>query len=59
MIAMITAANDDEGRFHPAPARAANEFAFFTIQSNLLAGLATLLLAVRLDRSGSGMSPTR
>ncbi len=58
VIAMITAAND-EGHFHPAPARAANEFAFFTIQSNLLVGLATLLLAVRLDRSSTAFAVLR
>jgi len=59
VIAMITAANDDEGHFHPAAARAANEFAFFTIQSSLLVGVATLLLAVRLDRSSTAFAVLR
>ncbi len=34
-------------------ARAGNAFAFFTVQSNLLVGIATLLLAVRLERSSA------
>ncbi|MGI8902869.1 MAG: Pr6Pr family membrane protein [Solirubrobacteraceae bacterium] len=56
---MITAANDDRGHFHPAAARAANEFAFFTIWSNLLVGLGTLLLAVRLNRSSRAFAVLR
>ncbi len=59
VIAMITAANRHGGHFHPAAARAANEFAFFTIQSNLVVGLATLLLAVRLDRSSTAFAVLR
>ncbi|MDQ6746011.1 MAG: Pr6Pr family membrane protein [Actinomycetota bacterium] len=59
VIALITAANKNRGHFHPAAARAANEFAFFTIQSNLLVGLATLLLAVRLDRSSTAFAILR
>jgi hypothetical protein len=50
VISAVTAANDNSGHFHPGVARAANAFAFFTIQSNILIGVATLLLAVRLDR---------
>ncbi len=38
------------GRFHTGIERAFNTFAFFTIQSNLIAGGTALLLAVRLDR---------
>jgi len=53
LISAITAANNTGGYFHPALARAANAFAFFTIQSNLLVGLATLLLALRFDRSST------
>ncbi|HEY5193249.1 MAG TPA: hypothetical protein VIJ39_05190 [Solirubrobacteraceae bacterium] len=51
VISAITAANNTGGHFHPALARAGNAFAFFTVQSNLLVGIAMLLLAVRLDRS--------
>ncbi len=53
LISAITAANHTGGHFHPAVARAANTFAFFTIQSNLLVGVATLLLARHLDRSST------
>jgi hypothetical protein len=38
------------GRFPTGIERAFNTFAFFTIQSNLIAGGTALLLAVRLDR---------
>ena len=38
------------GNFHTGIGRAFNTFAFFTIQSNLIAGGTALLLAVRLDR---------
>lgn len=59
VISGITAANNEGGHFHPAAARAANAFAFFTIDSNLLVGLATLLLAVRLDRSSTPFAVLR
>ncbi len=59
VISVITAANNTQGHFHPALARAANTFAFFTIQSNLLVGVATLLLALRLDRSSSAFAVLR
>jgi len=59
VISAITAANNNGGHFHPAAARAANAFAFFTIESNLLVGLATLLLAVRLDRSSTAFGVLR
>lgn len=58
-ISAITAANNTHGHFHPALARAANAFAFFTIQSNLLVGVATLLLALRLDRSSRAFAVLR
>ena len=41
------------GRFHSEIGRAFNTFAFFTIQSNLVVGGTTLLLAVRPDRSSA------
>ncbi len=59
MISAITAANNSGGHFHPAAARAANAFAFFTVESNLLVGLATLLLAVRLDGSSTPFAVLR
>jgi hypothetical protein len=59
VISAITAANNAHGHFHPAAARAANAFAFFTIQSNLLVGVATFLLALRLDRSSTRFAVLR
>jgi hypothetical protein len=59
VISAITAANNTHGHFHPAAARAANAFAFFTIQSNLLVGVATFLLAIRLDRSSTRFAVLR
>lgn len=53
VISAITAGNNTGGHFHPAAARLANTFAFFTIQANLLVGVATLLLAMRTDRSST------
>ena len=38
------------GHFPTGTERGFNTFAFFTVQSNLLAGATTLLLAIRLDR---------
>jgi hypothetical protein len=59
VISALTAANNAHGHFHPAAARAANAFAFFTVQSNILVGLATLLLALRLDRSSTAFAVLR
>ncbi len=53
VINAITAANSG------GAARAANTFAFFTTWSNLLVGSATLLLAVRLDRSSTAFAVLR
>lgn len=48
---LVVAAGASEGaRFNPAAARVLNVLAYFTIQSNLLVGFTTALLAVRLDR---------
>ena len=41
------------GQFHSGVARGFNAFAFFTIQSNLIVGGTSLLLALRLDRSST------
>jgi len=59
VISAINAANNSGGHFHPAAARAANAFAFFTIQSNLLAGLGSLLLAIRPDRRSQSFAVLR
>jgi len=59
VISALTAANNAHGHFHPAAARAANAFVFFTVQSNILIGLAALLLALRLDRSSTAFAVLR
>ena len=59
VISAVNAANNSGGHFHPAAARAANAFAFFTIQSNLLAGLGSLLLAIRTDRRSQAFAVLR
>lgn len=41
------------GRFRTGTERGFNTFAFFTIQSNLIAGATALLLAVRLRRTST------
>ena len=38
------------GRFDSGVERALNTFAFFTVQSDPIVGVATLLLVLRLDR---------
>ncbi len=59
VISAITAANNVHGHFQPAAARAANAFVFFTVQSNLLVGAATLLLAFNLHRSSTPFAVLR
>jgi hypothetical protein len=59
MISAVTAANNGAGHFHPAAARFFNTFTFFTIQSNLLVGVAALLLALRLERSSTAFTVLR
>jgi hypothetical protein len=58
-ISAVNAANSSVGHFHPAAARFFNTFTFFTIQSNLLVGVAALLLAVRLERSSTSFAVLR
>jgi hypothetical protein len=47
----VVSAVQTPGHFPTGTERAFNTFAFFTIQSNLLAGATSLLLAIRPDRS--------
>jgi hypothetical protein len=60
-ISAFNAANftGPERHFHTAVGRFFNTFAFFTVQSNLLIGLATLLLAIRLERSSTAFAVLR
>jgi hypothetical protein len=59
VISVVNAANSSVGHFHPAAARAANTFAFFTIDSNLLVGVAVLLLAIRGGRDSQAFAVLR
>lgn len=51
VVISVYTAVQTPGRFPYEWQRALNTFAFFTIQSNLIVGATTLLLAVRPDRS--------
>jgi hypothetical protein len=51
LVTQVIAVQDpDGGRFATSAPRTLNIFAFFTIQSNILVGITTGLLALRLDR---------
>ena len=50
VISVFTAAHNTGGHFRTPTQRAFNTFAFFTVQSNLIAGATALLLAVRRER---------
>jgi len=50
-ISVYTAATSTTGRFHSPVERAFNTFAFFTIQSNLIVGATSVVLAVDPGRS--------
>jgi hypothetical protein len=60
-ISAFNAANftGPERHFHTAAGRFFNTFAFFTIQSNLLIGVAALALAIRLERSSAAFAVVR
>jgi hypothetical protein len=49
----VYSAAKNPGHFHSGVERGFNAFAFFTIQSNLIVGGTTLLLAIRLDRTST------
>ena len=49
----VYSAVKNPGHFHSGVERGFNAFAFFTIQSNLIVGGTTLLLAIRLDRTST------
>jgi hypothetical protein len=51
IISVFTAAHNSTGHFRTPVERAFNTFAFFTVQSNLIVGATTLLLAVKPLRS--------
>lgn len=51
-VQLPVAGSNDEGFFSESWERVLNTFAYFTIQSNLIVGVTTLLLAVRPPESG-------
>ncbi|WP_214369492.1 Pr6Pr family membrane protein [Pseudonocardia sp. H11422] len=53
VVQMVVTAGATGGRFDTAPARIANLLVFFTILSNLLLGVTTLLLAIAPGRSST------
>ncbi len=50
VLSVLTGINNAGGYFHSGVARGLNTFAFFTIQSNLIVGGTSLLLAIRMER---------
>jgi len=52
-ISVFSAVHATGGRFHNGVERAFNAFSFFTIQSNLIVGATSLLLAVKPNRSST------
>jgi hypothetical protein len=58
-ISVVKAWGNSRGVFSPGIARAANVFAFFTIQSNVLAGICSALLAVGTNRRSEAFAVLR
>lgn len=59
VIQVAVTASGPAGRFDSALARGLNVFVFFTIQSNLLVGLTTLLLAINLNQPSVALRTLR
>lgn len=59
VMQVIVAAGEQNGHFMTAGGRIFNVFCFFTILSNLLVGVASLLLALRLERSSTAFRTLR
>ncbi len=53
IIQVPVAVHAKEGVFHTAAGRAFNVFCFFTVQSNLIVGVTSLLLALKPNRSST------
>ena len=53
VITCVNAADNTGGHFHSAAARVFNVFSYFTIQSNIIVGITSLLLAVKLPRTST------
>jgi hypothetical protein len=59
VIQLLVTAAARGGHFHPAAARVANVFAFFTIDSNVIVAVTCLLLAVRPGPAGRVLRSAR
>ena len=53
IVQLIAVADEEGGRFSSPAARSFNVFCFFTIQSNLIVGVTSLLLAIDLHRTST------
>jgi hypothetical protein len=53
IVQVFVAIGVHTGYFHTAAGRAFNVFCFFTVQSNIIAGVTSLLLALNPDRSST------
>ena len=53
VVQVFVTANAGPGHFHTPLTRALNVFAFFTVQSNLIVGVTSLLLAVNPNRAST------
>ena len=51
ILSVITAVHNQQGHFHSGVERGFNTFSFFAIQSNLIVGATSLLLATKVERS--------
>jgi hypothetical protein len=58
-LSVVTAVHATGGRFPNGVERAFNTFAFFTIQSNLIVGVTSLLLALKTDRPSTAFRTLR
>jgi len=59
VIQVAVAATEEGGHFTSVGGRVFNVFCFFTIQSNILVGVASTLLALRLKRSSQAFAVLR
>jgi hypothetical protein len=59
VVQVLVTADLETGFFDTSTERALNVFAFFTIQSNIIVGVTSLLLALRSDRTSTGFRVAR
>ncbi|HEV3311645.1 MAG TPA: Pr6Pr family membrane protein [Chloroflexota bacterium] len=59
LISCILAGSNSSGHFGTPAARVFNVFCFFTIQSNVLVGVTSFLLVIRLDRNSTWFAALR